>query len=104
MLCEYFKGRTLEQVTTLAVERLKRDRAATKPKFGGARSTHTVNSELTTLSGALALAVRAKLIRENPCSAVSHLEAGDALERRLPPGEEGALLESASAGPPFPAR
>src|SRR5438477_2170051 len=75
MLCEHFDGRALGQISALAVERFKRERAGTKTKFGGTRSPHTVNSELTTLSGILALAARHRFIRENPCGKVKHMRA-----------------------------
>jgi len=101
MLCEYFEGRTLGQISTLAVERFKRDRSGVESKYGGSRSPHTSNSELTTLSGILNLAARHKLIRENPCSKVEQLDAEDAPERRLSQDEEKALLESAEQCPPF---
>jgi integrase len=101
MLCGYFDGRTLGQISTLAVERFKRERAGTESKFGGPRSLHTVNSELTTLSGVLTLAARHRFIRENPCSKVKHSDAEDAPERRLSQEEERALLASAEQGPPF---
>jgi integrase len=59
------------------------------------------NSELTTLSGVLALAVRHRFIRENPCGRVKQLDAEDAPERRLSQDEEAALLASAEQEPPF---
>jgi integrase len=101
MLCEYFEGRTLGQISALAVERFKRERAGKETKLGDNRSPHTVNSELTTLSGILNLATRHRFVRENPCGKVKHMEAEDAPERRLSPDEEKALLESAEEGPPF---
>lgn len=101
MFCEYFEGRTLGQISALAVEKFKRERAGLKTKFGDTRSPHTVNSELTTLSGILNLAARHKYMRENPCSKVKHMDAEDAFERRLTLDEEKALLESAEHDPPF---
>lgn len=101
MLSAYFKGLTLKQISPLAVERFKRERAATPTKYKRARSPHTVNSELTTLSGILSLAVTKKLLRENPCAQVRWLYAGDAPERRLTAEEETALLQSAEQAPPF---
>jgi site-specific recombinase XerD len=101
MLCDYFQGRTLGQVSALAVERFKRERAGLKTKYGDTRSPHTVNSELTTLSGILNLAARHRFVRENPCGKVKHMDAEDASERRLSSAEEQALLEGAEHGPPF---
>jgi integrase len=101
MLCEYFQGRTLGQISALAVERFKRERANAATKFGDTRSPHTVNSELTTLSGVFTLAARHRFVRENPCGKVKHVDAEDAPERRLSLDEEKALLESAEHYPPF---
>jgi hypothetical protein len=64
MPSEYFEGRTLAQVSVLAVERFKRERTVARSKFGGARSPHTINSELTTLSGIFNLAARHRFVRE----------------------------------------
>jgi hypothetical protein len=80
MLCEYFEGRTLWQISALAVERFKRERASLKTKCGGTRSPHTVNSELTTLSGIFNLAARHRFVRENPLAARSNR-----LTRKTPP-------------------
>ncbi|HEU4597525.1 MAG TPA: site-specific integrase, partial [Pyrinomonadaceae bacterium] len=101
MLCEYFAGRTLGQIAGLAVERFKRDRAATATMHGGTRSPNTVNSELTTLSGILSLAVTHRLIRENPCVKVKRLQTEEGPSRRLTSDEEQALLESAELERPF---
>jgi integrase len=101
MLCQHFEGRTLGQISSLAVERFKRERAGLATKFGGTRSPRTVNSELTTLSGVFTLAVTHKFVRENPCGKVKHMEAEDTPERRLTADEEAALLLSAEQSPPF---
>lgn len=101
MLSEYFEGRALGQISALAVERFKRERASLKTKFGGARSPHTVNSELTTLSGIFHVAARHRFVRENPCGKVKQMDAEDAPERRLTQDEEKALLASAEESLPF---
>jgi integrase len=101
MFCEYFEGRTLGQISALAVERFKRESASLKTKYGDTRSPHTVNSELTTLSGIFSLAARHRFVRENPCGRVKQMDAEDAPERRLTREEEVALLVSAEAEPPF---
>jgi integrase len=101
MLCEFFEGRTLRQITRLAVEGFKLKRAATDTKFETPRSPRTVNAELTTLSRILGLAVEHKMLRENPCGSVRRLEAEDGPIRRLSAEEEEALLSSAGDGPAF---
>ena len=100
-LCDFFDGRTLSQISPLAVEGFKLRRSETPTKLGGARSPHTVNSELTALSSVMALAVRCKLIRTNPCHGVRWLETGERPVRRLLPDEETALLAAAEGGRPF---
>ncbi len=96
MLCEFFKGRTLGQISPLAVESFKRERMKTQVKGNRPRKPRTVNSELTTLSAIFALAVRLKQLRANPCHEVRWLEAEEGPSRRLSTEEEEALLESAA--------
>jgi integrase len=96
MLCEYFKGRTLGQISPLAVESFKRERLKTPVRGNKPRKPRTVNSELTTLSAIFALAVRLKQLRANPCHEVKWLEAEEGPSRRLSPEEEEALFESAA--------
>jgi integrase len=102
MLCSYFTGRTLSQISIFAVERFKLDRLKTPVrKTNGVRQPRTVNSELTTLSAILTMAVRQKLIRDNPCHKVKRLAAEEGPSRRLSADEETALLEGAKADYPF---
>jgi integrase len=96
MLCEYFKGRTLTQISSLAVETFKKDRIKTPvKKTGRPRQPRTVNSELTTLSAVFALAMTHKLVRENPCHKVKKLPAEEGPCRRIDPEEERDLLKGA---------
>ena len=101
ILCEYFRGRTLGQISPLAVESFKRDRLKTPVKGDRPRKPRAVNAELTTLSAVCSRAVRLGLLRENPCRRVEWFKAEDGPSVRLPAEDEGALLESAESGPPF---
>jgi integrase len=102
MLCAYFEGRTLSQISSLAVETFKRDRLKTPvKKTGKPRQPRTVNNELTTLSAIFTLAMTHKLVRENPCHQVKRLEAEEGPCRRLSPEEEIALLKGAAVDYPF---
>ena len=92
VLCEFFKDRTLKQISQLSVESFKRERAKSVTKFGTLRKPRSVNCELTTLSGILGMAIEHKLIKENPCAKVKRLEAEETPIRRLDPGEEESLL------------
>jgi integrase len=98
ILCEYFKGRALGQISPLAIESFKRERLKTPVRGNKPRKPRAVNAELTTLSGVLALAVRLRQLRSNPCHEVRWLEAEEGPSRRLSAEEEDALLESAAEG------
>lgn len=100
-LCEYFKGRTLGQISPLAIESFKRERLKTPVKGDRPRKPRAVNAELTTLSGIFTLAVRLRQLRENPCRKVKWLEAEEGPSRRLSADEEEALLEAASTEPSY---
>ena len=101
-MAEYFKGRTVSQVSQLAVERLKQDYAkGVVKKTGRARKPRTVNAVLIALSGIMTLAVRHKLIRANPCRDVKPLAIEELPVRRLAEEEEKALLEAARLDRPF---
>jgi integrase len=102
MLCRFFEGRTLSQISSLAVETFKRDRLKTPvKKTGKARQPRTVNNELTTLSAIFTLAMTHKLVRENPCHKVKRLEASEGPCRRLSQDEEQDLLKGAESDYPF---
>ncbi|HEY0004394.1 MAG TPA: site-specific integrase [Pyrinomonadaceae bacterium] len=97
ILCDYFQGRTLGQISHLAVETFKRDRLKVRVKGDKPRQPRSVNSELTTLSGIFSLAVKHRLIRENPCSRVRRLDAEEGPCRRISQEEEEALLIGAES-------
>jgi integrase len=96
-LCEYFEGRTLGQISPLAVESFKRERLKTPVRGDKPRKPRAVNAELTTLSAVFTLAVRLRQLRENPCRKVKWLEAEEGPSRRLSSDEEAALLEAAES-------
>ena len=97
ILCEYFKGRRLGQISPLAVESFKRDRLKTPVKGNKPRKPRAVNAELITLSADFALAVGLRQLSKNPCREVKWLEADEGASRRLSAEEEESLLESAES-------
>ncbi|HEX8115965.1 MAG TPA: site-specific integrase, partial [Pyrinomonadaceae bacterium] len=101
ILCEYFKGRRLGQISPLAVESFKRERLRTPVKGNKPRKPRAVNAELTTLSAIFSLAVRLRQLRANPCREVKWLEADEGPSRRLSAEEEGALLGAAEVEAPY---
>jgi integrase len=101
ILCEYFKGRRLGQISPLAVESFKRERLRTPVRGNKPRKPRAVNAELTTLSAVFSLAVRLRQLRANPCHEVKWLEADEGPSRRLSAEEEETLLEAAESGPRY---
>ncbi len=101
VLTDYFAGRTLAQVSQLAVEQFKIDYLKTPTRHERPRSPRTVNNVLATLSCMLSRAVELKYIRENVCLKVRKLPVEELPYRRLAAEEEEALLSAAESGPPY---
>lgn len=101
MLCEFFKGRTLAQVSQLAVEQFKITYAKTPTRCHRTRAARTVNLALATLSGILTRAVELRYVKENPCRKVRKLAVEEIPRRRLTPDAEAALLAEAEAEEAF---
>ena len=72
---------------------LKSVRNRTKTRSGGKRSPTTINRELSVLSKALTIAVKANVIRRNPCREVERFKADNARSRFLYEEEESRLYE-----------
>ena len=87
-----FRGKTLGEISPLAIERLKsaRQHSFTKPEKQ--RSPASVNRELELLSRIFSLAIRLGLADSNPCSRVSKFKLQNQRHRYLLPDEEPALL------------
>src|ERR1043165_2504621 len=64
---ETFRGKALREVSPLAIEKWKRDRAQSITRRGTIRSPASVNMELAVLSRVFALAVELEQAASNPC-------------------------------------
>ncbi len=92
VLLEAFRGKTLGDISPLAIERFKNTRRQSFTKRDKQRSPATVNRELELLSRIFSLAVRLGLADSNPCSLVSKFKLQNQRHRYLLPDEEPALL------------
>lgn len=90
--CERFRGKTLCEVSPLAIEKHKRDRANSTTKRGTTRSPASVNMELCVLSRIFTLAVDLEQAAINPCRKVRKMRVNNRRERYLSDAEETALL------------
>jgi integrase len=92
VLLEAFRGKTLGEISPLAIERLKSARQHSFTKSEKQRSPASVNRELELLSRIFSLAIRLGLADSNPCSRVSKFKLQNQRHRYLMPDEEPALL------------
>lgn len=90
--CETFRGKTLREISPLAIEKHKRDRAQSTTKRGTTRSPASVNMELSVLSRIFALAVDLEQAATNPCRKVRKLRVDNQRNRYLSDDEETALM------------
>ncbi|MEJ7713849.1 MAG: tyrosine-type recombinase/integrase [Pyrinomonadaceae bacterium] len=102
MLEEYFRGKTLREVTPQLIEQFKNDRlhTSTKCPMPGAdtgvmrpRAAATVNRELSMLSSIYSLAIKYEKAESNPCEKVGLLSLDNQRYRYLLPDEEESLME-----------
>lgn len=91
-LLDAFRGRTLGEVSPLAIESFKNSRRQSFTKRQKQRSPASVNRELELLSRIFSLAVRLELADSNPCARVSKFKLQNQRYRYLLPDEEPALL------------
>ena len=91
-LLEAFRGRTLGEVSPLAIESFKNRRQHSLTKRKTQRSPASVNLELQLLSRIFTLAIRLGLAESNPCSRVSKFKLQNQRHRYLLPDEEPLLL------------
>src|ERR1051325_5719021 len=89
---ELFKGKALREVSALAIEKWKRDRAQTITRRGTTRSPASVNMELAVLSRIFALAVELEQAASNPCRKVRKLRVDNQRNRYLSADEEMRLM------------
>ena len=96
VLREAFRGRTLGEITPLAIERFKSNRLHTFTQRKKQRSPTTVNRELEQLSRIFTLAMQLGLADFNPCSRVSKFKLQNQRHRYLLPDEEPLVLAQCS--------
>jgi integrase len=89
---EAFSGKTLREVSPLAIEKHKRDRAQSITKLGTVRSPASVNMELAVLSRIFSLAIDLEVAAINPCRKVRKLRTDNKRTRYLSEDEEMRLL------------
>lgn len=92
VLLDAFRGKTLGEISPLAIERFKTQRQQSFTQREKQRSPASVNRELELLSRIFSLAVRLGLAEFNPCSRVSKFKLQNQRHRYLLPDEEPALL------------
>jgi len=89
---EIFRGKMLREVSPLAIEKWKRDRAQSITRRGTIRSPASVNMELAVLSRIFALAVELEQAASNPCRKVRKLRVDNQRNRYLSEDEETRLM------------
>lgn len=92
VLADNFRGKTLREISPLAIEKLKRDRRNAMTKRGTPRAPSSVNSELSVLSGIFTLAVNCEQAASNPCTKVKAFRLDNQQFRYLTWEEETVLL------------
>jgi len=96
VLLNAFRGKKLNEISPLAIERFKSQRQHSRTKHDKDRSPASVNRELELLSRIFSLAIRLGLADVNPCSRVSKFKLQNQRHRYLLPSEEPALLARCS--------
>jgi integrase len=87
-----FRGKSLREVSPLAIEKWKRDRAQSITRRGTTRSPASVNLELAVLSRIFTLAVELEQAASNPCRKVRKLRVDNQRNRYLSSHEETRLM------------
>lgn len=89
---ERFRGKTLREISPLAIEKVKRDRAQSITRRGTTRSPASVNMELAVLSRVFSLALELEAAHANPCRKVRKLRVDNKRNRYLSDDEETLLM------------
>jgi integrase len=89
---ERFRGKTLREVSPLAIEKHKRELAQSITKRGTIRSAASVNMELAVLSRIFSLAIDLEEAAINPCRKVKKLRVDNQRNRYLSADEETKLM------------
>ncbi len=99
MLCQYFAKKIFAEITTITVERCKRERRAGLTKRGNQREPATVNREMSVLAKIFTLALQQGVVATNPCRQVKKLREDNQRTRYLSVEEESALMEALESRP-----
>jgi integrase len=92
ILCDFFNGMTIDEITPAMVEKYKQHRSAGKTRLETLRRPATVNRELSILSRIFTLAVDAGELENNPCRRVKNLRMDNERSRYLSKDEEKRLM------------
>lgn len=87
MLADFFKDKTLAEITPAMIEQFKADRIAKQ------KAPATINRELSVLSKVFTVAVRLHEAESNPCKNVERFSLDNQRERYLTEEEEQRLFE-----------
>lgn len=91
-LKQYFKGKTLCEITPFVIEKFKHERIKTDTKYGRPRAPASVNREFEMLSRLFNLAIDFNKAGSNPCSRVRKFKLDNERYRYLLPEEEPVLM------------
>jgi integrase len=91
-LTDFFRGKTLTEISPLLVEKYKRWRADCTTPRGTHPEAATINVELAQLARIFSMALDNRLVDSNPCSRVRPLRAPKGRERCMTRDEEQRLM------------
>src|SRR5258708_3354102 len=92
VLKQYFKGKTLCQISPFLIEKFKHERLKTPTKYKRPRALASVNREFEMLSRLFNLAAEFNKAASNPCSRVRKFKLDNERYRYLLPEEEPGLM------------
>lgn len=99
VLCDFFKGKFLHEITPGLIESYKRHRAETPTRGDGKRAPATINRELAVLGRILTMAVDEEYLENNPIRRVKKFKVDNARIRFLTTEEEACLMEALANRP-----
>jgi integrase len=92
VICEFFAGKTFNQISPLLVEKFKKQRRESVTRYDRERRPASVNRELATLSRIFSLAIENCIVETNPCRKVKKLRENNERKRYLTVEEERRLM------------
>src|SRR5215475_3125916 len=92
VICDFFAGKTLDQISPLLIEKFKKQRRESLTRYDRERRPASVNRELATLSRIFSLAIDNGIIETNPCRKVKKLRENNERKRYLTSEEEERLI------------